>query len=97
MIDSRDKAASRGVTISGSAELLPTEAARKYNKHIHRKYLSEGALADARVGPVFAAWDDVAIRITPVSVIAWDLREADAQVFGGALKANPDYLLPLER
>jgi hypothetical protein len=49
------------------------------------------------VGPVFAGWDDVTIQITPTSVIAWDMRQADRQFFGGALESNPGYLLPLER
>ena len=84
MIDARDPAASYGITIAGTAQ-------------IHRKYLSETALADASVGPVFAAWDDVTIQITPVSVIAWDMREADRQFFGGVLGGNPAYLLPLLR
>jgi hypothetical protein len=49
------------------------------------------------VGPVFASWNDVIIEITPASVIAWDMRQADRQVFGGAFERNPTYLLPLER
>ncbi|HYM78799.1 MAG TPA: pyridoxamine 5'-phosphate oxidase family protein [Candidatus Dormibacteraeota bacterium] len=97
MIDSRDPAASHGVTIVGTAEVLSGEASQKKNAEIHRKYLSEAAIADERVGPVFAAWDDVTIQITPGSVIAWDMRQADAQVFGGAFKSNPTYLLELER
>lgn len=97
MIDSRDPDASHGVTIAGTARILAGEPARQWNERIHRKYLSEAALADARIGPVFASWDDVTIEITPASVIAWDMREADRQVFGGALKSNPGYLLPLEQ
>ena len=97
MVDSRDPAASRGVTIAGTAELLTGDASHKWNAKIHRKYLSEAAMADARVGPVFTAWDDVTIQITPTSTIAWDLREADRQVFGSALESNPSYLLPPER
>lgn len=97
MIDSRDPVASCGVTIAGTAELLSGEASRKYNAEIHRKYLSESALADPKVGPVFAAWDDVTVRLAPASVIAWDMRQADHQVFGGAFKNNPSYLLPLDR
>ncbi|HVP50290.1 MAG TPA: pyridoxamine 5'-phosphate oxidase family protein [Candidatus Bathyarchaeia archaeon] len=97
MIDSRDQAASCGITIAGTAEILTGDSSRRWNAEIHGKYLSEAALADPRVGPVFAAWDDVTIRITPTSVIAWDMREADAQVFGRALQDNPVYLLPLER
>jgi len=97
MIDSRDPAASCGVTISGSVKILTGEASQKWNERIHRKYLSEAAIADPRVGPVFAAWDDVTIEITPKNVIAWDMREADKQVFGSAFAHNPEYLLPLER
>ena len=97
MIDSRDQAASRGVTIAGPAELVGGDSSKQWNAEVHRKYLSEAALADPRVGPVFAAWDDVTIRITPHSVVAWDMRVADAQFFAGAMRSNPGYLLPLER
>lgn len=97
MIDARDPAASYGVTIAGIAEILSGDVSRKRNMEIHRKYLSESALADPRVAPVFAAWDDVTIQIAPASVIAWDMREADRQFFGGVLEKNPTYLLPLQR
>lgn len=97
MIDSRDPAASYGVTIAGTAQVLTGKSSRKYNAEVHRKYLSEAALADPKVGPVFAAWDDVTVRLAPASVIAWDMRQADQQVFGGAFRNNPTYLLPLER
>ena len=97
MIDSRDPAASCGVTLAGPAELVEGEASRQWNEHVHRKYLSDAAIADSRVGPVFAGWDNVTIRLTPQSVIAWDMREIDKQAFGGALQKNPEYLLPLER
>jgi PPOX class probable F420-dependent enzyme len=97
MIDSRDPAASCGITIAGTAQILTGDASRQKNAEIHRKYLSPAGLADARVGPVFAAWDDVTIEITPSSVIAWDMRVADRQFFSGAMESNPGYLLPLER
>jgi len=97
MIDSRDPAASFGATFAGTAQILTGDASRKWNSLIHGKYLSLSALADPRIGPVFAAWDDITIEIAPASVIAWDMREADRQVFGGAFAANPGYLLPLDR
>jgi len=97
MIDSRDPAASCGVTISGTARLISGEESQKKNSEIHCRYLSSTALSDARVGSVFAAWDDVTIQITPESVISWDMREADRAVFGGAFAENPGYLLPLQR
>jgi len=97
MIDARDPAASYGVTIAGTAKILSGDLSRQSNAEIHRKYLSQDALADARVGPVFAAWDDVTIQIAPASVIAWDMRQADRQFFGGVLEKNLAYLLPLQR
>jgi PPOX class probable F420-dependent enzyme len=97
MIDSRDPAASRGVTITGTAKLLAGAAATEWNDRVHRKYLSDAAMADKKVGEVFAAFDDVSIQITPLSVITWDMREVDRQAFGGAFQSNPKYLLPLER
>jgi PPOX class probable F420-dependent enzyme len=97
MVDARDPAASYGITIAGSAQILTGESSLRINLEIHRKYLSEAAIADASVGPVFAAWDDVTIQITPASVIAWDMRQADRQFFGGALERNPGYLLPPRR
>ena len=96
MVDARDPVASRGVTCAGTAEILAGEVSRNWNERIHRRYLSEAALADPRVGPVFAAWDDITIRLKPSSVLAWDMREADRAVFGGAM-STAGYLLPLER
>ena len=97
MVDSRDLAASYGVTVTGSAQVLSGESSQKCNTQIHRKYLSEAALADPKVGPVFAGWDDITVRLVPTSVIVWDMREADQHVFGSSFKNNPTYLLPLER
>lgn len=97
MIDSRDATASCGVNLSGTAGMLTGDSARSWNDRIHRKYLSEAALADPKVGAVFAFVDDVTIEITPSSVISWDMRQADQQYFGGAIEKNPTYLLPLLR
>jgi PPOX class probable F420-dependent enzyme len=97
MIDARDPAASFGVNLAGTAQILTGDSSRTKNAEIHRKYLSQAALVDPRVGPVFAAWDDVTIQITPATVVVWDMRQADRQFFSGVLENNPNYLLPLER
>ena len=97
MIDSRDPAASCGTTIAGTAQVLTGDLSRKRNAEVHRRYLSEAAIADANVGPVFAAMDDATIQIAPASVIAWDLQQVDEQLLGSALERNPAYLLPLQR
>jgi general stress protein 26 len=97
MIDSRDPIASCGITIVGTAKILNGDASKRMNAKIYDKYLSPAAIADPKVGPVFAAWDDVTIEITPSSVISWDMREADRQVFGGSFEKNPTYMMPLQR
>jgi PPOX class probable F420-dependent enzyme len=95
MIDARDPLASRGVNIAGSVRILSKEDSLNCNLQVHRKYLSTPALADPRVGNVFAAWDDITLQITPTSVASWDMRDVDRQVLGGAFQQNPEYLLPL--
>ncbi len=97
MIDSRDVAASRGVQITGTAKMITGESSRQWNGKLHRKYLSEAGLLDSKVGAMFAVMDDVTIEVTPGSVISWDMRQLDRQLFGGAIEKNPSYLLPLER
>ncbi len=97
MVDSRDPAASYGVTVTGSAQVLSGESSQPCNREIHRKYLSDAALPDPKMGPVFAGWDDVTVRLVPTSVILWEMREADQHVFGSSFKNNPTFLLPLER
>ena len=97
MIDSRDPLASFGATIAGTAKILTGQASQQRGAEIHRKYMSEAALSDPKVGPVFIMFDDITIEITPASVISWDMRVLDQQVLGGAFAKNPSYLLPLER
>jgi hypothetical protein len=95
MIDARDPLASRGVNIAGSVRILSKEDSLNCNLQVHRKYLSAPALADPKVGIVFAAWDDITLQIMPTSVASWDMRDVDRQVLGGAFQQNPEYLLPL--
>ena len=97
MIDSRDPNASYGVTLAGTARVLTGDAAHNWNARIHERYLSPAALADSRIGPVFATWDDVTVQLSPASAFTWDMRELDKMALGGVIATRPDYLLPLER
>ena len=96
MVDARRPGTERGVTAACSAELISGEQSQKINQRVHRRYLSAEALSDPQVGPVFAAFDDVTIRLTPVSWITWDMAVLDAQALGGRLAKMPGYTLPLD-
>jgi PPOX class probable F420-dependent enzyme len=96
MVDSRRPGTEWGVSAAGVAEVIGGARSAEINRRVHGRYLSAAALADPGVGAVFAAFDDVTIRIAPASWFSWDMASLDAQVFGGKLGATPGYMLPLD-
>lgn len=96
MVESRKPGSERGVTATGPVEVLSGEEAQEWNARIHSRYLSAAALADPQVGPVFAAFDDVCVRLQPQVWTWWDMAELDAMVLGGRFASNPGYLLAQE-
>jgi hypothetical protein len=96
MVDARKPATERGITAAGKVDVISGDQSREINHRIHSRYMSPAALADPQVGPVFASFDDVSLRLTPASWITWDMATLDAQVFGGRLGRTPGYLLPLD-
>jgi general stress protein 26 len=96
MVDLRRPGTEKGVNGAGKAELISGEESRQLNWRIHSRYLSAAAMADPAIEPVFAAFDDVTIRITPASWTSWDMAVLDAQAFGGRLGGTPGYMLPLD-
>lgn len=92
MVDQRSLSVLVGVFVSGEAMLLREKEAREVNREIHGRYLSKRALEDPRIGPVFAAGDDVTLRISCDHVAAWDMRQGPV----GVLFSEPGLLLPLE-
>jgi nitroimidazol reductase NimA-like FMN-containing flavoprotein (pyridoxamine 5'-phosphate oxidase superfamily) len=95
MVDIRKPAEERGLVAVCSAEVIAGERSMEINARIHRRYLSEAALADPRAGGTFAAIDDVTLKLTPKNWYTWDMRKLDEVLFGGAMK-TPGYLLPLD-
>lgn len=95
MIDIRVAGREAGLTAIGIAELLTGAQAEPFVSRLHEKYLTAEGLADPRVGPVFTAVDDLAVRLTPDRWISWDMGELDRQAFGGAIMEN-GYLREIE-
>ena len=73
MVDARKPGTERGVTATGRVELISGGVSQEINRRLHSRYLSAAAISDPQVGPVFASFDDVTIRLMPVSWIAWDM------------------------
>jgi PPOX class probable F420-dependent enzyme len=97
VVDRTQPGIERWVSASGPVELLGGDEAREINARIRLRYLTGDALADERIEPVFAAVDDVTIRLTPEEWRAWDSKDLDAAAFGGIIGAEPErWFLPVE-
>ena len=96
MVDTRKRGTERGVTAAAKAELISSAQSGEINRRIHDRYMSPAAISDPHVGAVLASFDDVTIRLTPVSWTTWDMAMLDSQAFGGRLGGTLGYLLPLD-
>lgn len=96
MVDVRRPGAERGVTAAGRADVITGDQSQEINRRIHSRYMSAAAISDPHIGPVFASFDDVTIRLAPESWTTWDMAVLDAQALGGRLSGTPGYLLPLD-
>ena len=96
MVDTRKPGKERGVTATGKVEVISGGESQAINRRVHSRYMSAAAISDPHIGPVFAAFDDVTLKLTPDSWITWDMAVLDAQAFGGRLGATPGYMLPLD-
>lgn len=96
MVDTRTPGTEHAISVTGGVELLTGDAAKEINLRVHARYLGAAALADPQVGPLFAIFDDVTIKLTPASWLTWDMAVVDTQAFGGRLGETPGYLLPLD-
>jgi PPOX class probable F420-dependent enzyme len=81
----------RGVTLVCEGEIVAAPASLELNRRIHRKYVTKRGL---ELDPVkaYLATDDVTLRLRPVRVSSWDLRNTDQ---GRALLASGEFH-PLE-
>jgi PPOX class probable F420-dependent enzyme len=97
VVDVRRPGAERWVSGAGPVTILRGEESRRLNAAIQERYLTAEALRDPRVGPGFAAADDVTMRIGPVRWRSWAAADLDAQFFGGILSATPEkWFLPVD-
>ena len=96
MIDTRVPGQEQGVSVSGSARVIGGDQGRVLVAEAQARYLTAVALADPRVGPVYAEFDDVVISLTPSRWVTWDIGRMNAQKFDGILGVETGYLHPLD-
>ena len=95
-VDVRQPGLDRWVSASGTTDILDGDEAATINASIVRRYLTQEAIEDPRIGPAFAAADDVTIRLTPTRWRSWSAQDLDERYFGGILGQTPErWFLPI--
>ena len=95
-VDVRQPGLDRWVSASGTTDILEGNEAATINASIIQRYLTQEAIADSRIGPAFAASDDVTIRLTPAGWRSWSAQDLDERYFGGILGQTPErWFLPI--
>ena len=90
VVDARTPGKERWVSGSGPVTILRGDESRAIVASIQQRYLTAEALRDPKVGPIFAAADDVTLCIRPATWRSSTATDLDAQFFGGLLAASPD-------
>lgn len=68
----------KGVLIKGQVELVFREEARKINRLIHLKYMTQDALGDPTIASYLSKGDDVTIKVHMDRMISWNLDDSKA-------------------
>lgn len=90
LVDTRNPGSESWVCAAGRVEILTGDASREINARILRRYLTEEAITDSRVGPIFAYADDVTICLVPEVWRSWRATDLDEKFFGGVLGREPE-------
>ena len=68
----------KGVLIKGQVALVIGEEARKINRLIHLKYVTQNALDDPNVATYLSRGDDVTVKVHMDHLISWNLNDSKA-------------------
>ena len=96
MVDTRVPGQEQGVSVSGHAKVIGGERGRALVAEAQRRYLTQVAIDDAKVGPMYAEFDDVVIALVPDRWVTWNIAQMNAEQFDGKLGVETGYLHPLD-
>jgi nitroimidazol reductase NimA-like FMN-containing flavoprotein (pyridoxamine 5'-phosphate oxidase superfamily) len=68
----------KGVLIRGRVELVEGEEARRINRSIHLKYVTQDVLSDPSVGSYLSKGDDVTVKVHMDHMVSWNLADSKA-------------------
>lgn len=97
LVDIRQPGTERWIYASGSVEILRGEKSREINSKIFRRYLTQEAIKDPRIGPAFAASNDITICLIPEKWRSYNSKDVDDQYFGGIMSSAVEkWFLPID-
>ena len=68
----------KGMLITGLAELVYGQEARRINRSIHLKYVMPEALNDVKVASYLSEGDDITLKVHMDRLISWNLTDSNA-------------------
>lgn len=97
LVDIRQPGTERWIYASGRVEILRGDISREINSKIFSRYLTQEALNDPRIGPAFAAANDITICLVPEKWRSWSSKDVDDQFFGGIMSSAAEkWFLPVD-
>ena len=90
LIDVRQAGKERWINLLGNAYMLMEKESKVMNSRIMKRYLTEDAIMDPQIGPLYAIGDDATICIEPNKWRTWSMEERDNKHFRGMLGKTPD-------
>jgi hypothetical protein len=90
LVDIRQPGGESWIYASGRVEILRGDDSREINSKILHRYLTEEAIKDPRIGPAFAAVDDITLCLIPQMWRSWSAKDIDEQFFGGILSSDAE-------
>jgi PPOX class probable F420-dependent enzyme len=97
LVDVREPGREIWVSAAGQVEIIRGGQSNAINLKVVSRYLTEEAMADSRIGPVFANPEEITMCLEPETWRSFRSTELDDKYFGGILGKTPEkWFRPVE-